>query len=215
MASKASDLSNYPDGQAKIGNEDRVKYLLSQWIEAPQIKVLWEKKNPFNKPIFESETLNRPDLLILHPEGDVAVETKYADSMSNVLDGIIQVLRYSQDKSIFYADGRVVVPNCYVLATQFSLKGHLFEFEKKEVPRTAGKDFAARMGELPLREYRYTHMALRLLWRFGEFHKKAYKWPWDVGIGFLLSSALNRPDDPIFKPLIQAKIDDQQFCREL
>jgi len=215
MASKALDLPSYTDKQNKIGNEERVKYLLSQWIETPKIKVFWEKKNPFDKPIFESETLDRPDLLILHPDGDVAVETKYADSMSNVLDGIIQVLRYSQDKSILYVDEREIIPTCYVLATQFSIKGHLFQFEKKEVPRSEGKDYAAGMGELPHHEYRYTHMALRLLWRFGEFHKKVYKWPWDIGIGFLLSSALNKPDDPIFKPLVQAKTGDQQFCREL
>jgi hypothetical protein len=193
--------------------EEQVKFLLSNWIGKG---VYWEKKNTYGMPVFGCDQAERPDLLVVCPSGDVAIEVKYADSMANVLDGVAQILRYAQDGGRYFIESNTaeIKPTCYILATQFSIKGHLFEFEKKEVPRSVGKDFAAKNGELPLHEFRYTHMALRTLWRFAEYERDVHGWQWNVGIGFLLSSLLNNPKD-IAAPLIQAKVNKQQFIRGL
>jgi len=69
------------------------------------------------------------------------------------------------------------------------------------------------MGEIPGSEYRFTFQALRSLWRFAEFERDVHGWNWNVGVGFLLSTVLNNPTEPVNAPLIQAKIDKQQFTR--
>lgn len=192
-------------------NEEKVKYLLAQWIERPGITVFWEKKNAFGKPIFDCNKAERPDLIVSHPSGDIAIEVKSAESMSNVIDGMGQILRYATCDFEFSHDGKPLKPICYVLATECSPIGKLFAFEKKFVPRSTGKDHAASMGQIPLKEYRYTHMALRTLWRFCDNEVKSHNWLWSKGMGFLLSNQLNSSTD--ISPLIQAKLAKTQYMR--
>jgi hypothetical protein len=194
---------------AKV-DEEKVKSFLSQWIQG---KIFWEKKNKYGYPTFQCDTAERPDMLILINEYPVAVEVKHATNSSNVLDGVAQTLRYARDDLRFYVDHREIRPKCYVLATQCSIKGHLFDFEKKKIPPSEGRDYAASMGEIPGSEYRFTFQALRSLWRFAEFERDVHGWNWNVGVGFLLSTVLNNPTEPVNAPLIQAKIDKQQFTR--
>jgi hypothetical protein len=191
--------------------EERAKYLLAQWIEQPGISVYWEKKNAFGKPVFECNKAERPDLIVKCPSGDIAIEVKSATSMSNVIDGTAQLLRYATGGLEYSCEGGKLNPICYVLATECSPMGKLFAFEKKFVPRSEGKNYAASRGEIPLAEYRYTHMALRMLWRFCENETKTHNWPWSKGMGFLLSNVLNNPND--ISPLIQAKLARTQYIR--
>jgi len=194
---------------AKV-DEEKVKAFLSNWIQG---KIFWEKKNNFGYPVFQCDTAERPDMLIINNGYPIAVEVKHAKSTGNVLDGVAQTLRYARDGLKFYVDHREIQPACYVLATQDSIRGCLFDFEKKTIPPSDGRDYAARMGEIPNTEYRYTFQALRSLWRFAEFERDVHGWNWNVGVGFLLSTALNNPEGPVFSPLIQAKIDKQQFIK--
>jgi len=194
---------------AKV-DEEKVKAFLSNWIQG---KIFWEKKNDYGYPVFQCDTAERPDMLILVNGFPVAVEVKHAVNSSNVLDGVAQVLRYARDGLTFYADHREIKPEAYVLATQHSIRGCLFDFEKKKIPSSEGRDYAARMGEIPNTEYRYTFQALRSLWRFAEYERDVHNWNWNVGVGFLLSTALNNPEGPVFSPLIQAKINKQQYIK--
>lgn len=194
---------------AKV-DEEKVKAFLSNWIQG---KIFWEKKNVYGYPVFQCDTAERPDMLILVNGFPVAVEVKHAVNSSNVLDGVAQVLRYARDGLTFYADHREIKPEAYVLATQHSIRGCLFDFEKKKIPSSEGRDYAARMGEIPNTEYRYTFQALRSLWRFAEYERDVHNWNWNVGVGFLLSTALNNPEGPVFSPLIQAKINKQQYIK--
>ena len=191
--------------------EEKVKYLLTQWIERPGITVYWEKKNAFGKPIFECNKAERPDLIVKHPSGDIAIEVKSANSMANVIDGMGQILRYATCDFEFSYDGKPLNPVCYVLATECSPMGKLFAFENKFVPRSEGKNWAASQGQIPLQEYRYTHMALRTLWRFCDNEVRSHDWIWSKGMGFLLSNQLNTKDD--ISPLIQAKLAKTQYIR--
>jgi hypothetical protein len=192
-------------------DEEKVKYLLTQWIERPGITVFWEKKNAFGKPVFECDRAERPDLIIRHPSGNIAIEVKSANSMANVIDGMGQLLRYATGNFQYSYEGEDLRPICYVLATECSPMGKLFSFEKKYVPRSAGKDYASQTGQIPLQEYRYTHMALRTLWRFCDNEVRSHNWIWSKGMGFLLSNQLNSPND--ISPLIQAKLARTQYLR--
>lgn len=198
---------------SRIRDEERIKYALSQWIQTPQVKVFWEKKNAFGMPIFECNQAERPDLIIQHPRGDIAVEVKSANSMANVIDGMGQILRYATSDIKFSFEGEELYPVCYVLATECSPMGKLFAFEKKSVPRSKGKIYAASRGEIPLNEFRYTHMALRILWRFCDNEVKSHNWNWLKGMGFLLSGVLNNPNN--ITPLIQAKLAKTQYVRSI
>jgi hypothetical protein len=192
-------------------DEEKVKYLLAQWIERPGIIVYWEKKNAFGKPVFECNKAERPDLIIKHPSGDIAVEVKSATSMANVIDGMGQLLRYAAGDFDFSYEGEELKPICYVLATECSPMGKLFAFEKKYVPRSEGKNYAASISQIPREEYRYTHMALRTLWRFCDNEVRSHDWIWSKGMGFLLSNQLNNPND--VSPMIQAKLAKTQYIR--
>lgn len=192
---------------AKV-DEEKVKFILSDWIKG---KIFWEKKNEYGYPTFQCDHLERPDILVIRDKFSIAIEVKHASNLSNVLDGSSQTLRYARDNLTFYADHEIVTPDAYVLATQYSIQGHLFNFEKKKVPPSEGRDYAARMGEIPLSEFRYTFMALRDLWRFAEYERDVHGWNWNVGVGFLLSNILNNNMD--ITPMIQAKIDKQQFIK--
>ena len=196
---------------AKI-DEEKVKQFLSQWLQG---KIFWEKKNRFEYPTFQCDTTERPDLLVLRGNDAIAIEVKNATSASNVLDGVTQTLRYARDDLTFYADHQIIIPDCYVLATQKSIDGHLFGFEQKKIPPSEGREYAAGRGEIPRSEYRYTFQALRSLWRFAEFEQKVHGWNWNVGVGFLLSTALNKPEGPIHTPMIQAKEGKLQFIRAI
>jgi len=191
--------------------EENAKFALAQWIESPNTTVLWEKKNAFGKPVFECNRAERPDLIIHSPRGDIAVEVKSATSMANVIDGMGQLLRYATGDLEFSYDGEKLNPVCYVLATECSPMGKLFAFEKKFVPRSEGKNYAAQQGQIPLNEYRYTHMALRTLWRFCDNEVRSHGWIWSRGMGFLLSGLLNSPND--ISPMIQAKLAKTQYIR--
>lgn len=194
---------------AKV-DEESVKRILTEWIGKD--RVFWEKKNKFGYPTFQCDQLERPDLLVLNGDYPIAIEVKYYNKASNVLDGVAQTLRYARSDNVFYANHQIIDPVCYVLATQHSLEGKLFGFENKKVPSTSGKTHAAQRGELPYTEYRYTFLALRTLWRFAEYERDVHGWTWDVGVGFLLSNVLN-PGNVISTPMIQAKIDKQQFIK--
>ncbi len=207
-----STNSHRSRGSSKF-DEERVKFLLAGWIEQPGIHVFWEKKNSFNKPVFECNKAERPDLIVEHPRGNIAIEVKSAMSMSNVIDGIGQLLRYATGDFEYSYGGRDLTPSCYVLATECSPQGKLFSFEKKFVPRSEGKIYAARMGQIPQQEYRYTHFALRIFWRFCDFEVKCHDWEWRPGMGFLLSDLLNSPNS--ISPLIQAKSGKTQFIQEI
>jgi hypothetical protein len=177
--------------------EEKVKNFLSIWLESNGCKVYWEKKNNFNKPIFNAKkdsggTCEKPDILVerFGSSGDpvyYALEVKDASSTSNVYDSFPQVLRYAEGDLDFSIDSSHVDVEGYFSANLYSMYGKLFSNDILNNPETFsdGRKAAILKGELPENEYMLTEEYLRLLWRMAKELKIENR------VGALLSTALN------------------------
>lgn len=182
--------------------EEETKYLISKWVEQFGCVVYWEKKNQYNYPVFKSKidgkgTVSKPDLLIQYQEKNYFCEAKSADHKSNIYDSLFQILKYTTTGYQHFVDGVEVIPDGYLVASEHSIKGHLFlpEFEQIISPKYyhEGRKVAIYNGELPAREYNMTEQYTRILWRGASLYKIQQK------IGILVSGALNNATpNPIF-----------------
>lgn len=189
--------------------EEIVKRDVSMWTTDFGIDVWWEKKNAYGYGVFSVPTgRKKPDLLIRWKDNIVLIEVKNAESCSNVYNSFFQLLGYYNNISTVTVDNKQFNVTGFVVATQYSIQGHLFPDEQITTYEsfTDGRKRAVREGCLPPAEYTLSEMFTRLLWRTKQ--KK------DVFIGALLSSALSFPSgDPV--PTILAKKNGKQFFEEV
>lgn len=195
----------------KIGitkyTEENTKESLSVWLEGYGCNIFWEKKNEYNRPVFNTQNLNggtceKPDLLVerAHVGGSpvyYVIEVKNGESDSNVYDSFPQLLRYAEGKLRFSIGETPISVSGYFVATQFSDRGRLFS---NDVPGDScafsnGRVGAIAKGELPRNEYIRTEQYIRLLWRMA---KQACS---ETRIGALLSNVLNGARIP--SPMLQ------------
>lgn len=178
-----------------VAPEDAAKHELTEWLQQDGLTVYWEKDNAFNYPTFRIENVReRPDLVIEGEDITVAVEMKDASSKSNVYDSLFQLHRYwrhySTDAHQYVAEGRPIDIDGFVVGTQYSLSGHLYENDVETILPAEnygdGRKRAIRIGELPSCEYNMTEQFIRLLWR-GAKRSDVSNTP---AIGALLSTAL-------------------------
>jgi len=177
-------------------NEDGVKHLLTSWLKTFDVEAYWEKKNKWNYPVFKSNTVSKPDLIIKKRYGSVvfAIEVKDANGGDmNILDSFTQISKYAKANTNYLIDGKDIKINGFLVATQNSLKGHLFNDEYIK-PADKGRLFAINRRQVPAREYDKTLNFIRLLWR----NSKAMDI--NVLIGALLSNQLN--NDNSIAPLL-------------
>jgi len=168
-----------------VVNEENVKHLLTSWLKTFNVDVFWEKKNRWNYPVFKSDDISKPDLIISKYGTSFAVEVKDANSGSmNILDSFTQILKYAKAGTRYYIPNKIVIPNGFLVATQNSIKGHLFNGENIK-PADNGRQFAINRQQVPKSEYDQTLNFIRLLWRNAKA-QEIY-----VPIGALLSNILN------------------------
>ena len=166
-------------------NEENVKHLLTSWLNTFNVDVLWEKKNKWNYPVFKSDSISKPDLIISKYSMSFAVEVKDADSGSmNILDSFTQILKYARTGSPYYIPNKEIIPTGFLVATQNSINGHLFNGEGIK-PVDKGRQFAIDRQQVPKSEYEQTLNFVRLLWR------NAKAQDIDIPTGALLSNILN------------------------
>ncbi len=191
----------------KILDEESVKRLLTEWLEAfGGCRVLWEKKNSINKPIFAVKhgtlkTNEKPDILIItNDEKYYLCEVKDGRKKSNVYDSFPQILKYASGNFEYSIKGKVIKPDGFLVATQESTRGHLFSSicDAKIEHLSDGRKCAIERGELPQEEYCMTEEYTRLLWRMSE----------NIGIDDLKIGVLLCNIDRI--PMFQYKIGKQQ-----
>lgn len=190
-------------------DEDVVKRQLSIWLASYKCEVYWEKKNQYKYPIFKAVnanggTANKPDLLILRNGRCYLCEVKNGNSVSNVCDSLPQILMYSKSDNHYMINGKEIKPDGYLVATQYSIHGHLFPpfVDVIRPPETMGdgRISAIKRGELPKHEHVVTEVYTRLLWRLGSESSEP--------IGVLLSDILN--NDFSISPMYQYKHGKQQ-----
>jgi hypothetical protein len=168
-------------------NEENVKYLLSSWLHIFGVQAYWEKKNRWNYPLFLKDGANKPDLLIKNKTNNriFVIEVKDADGGNmNVNNSFTQICSYAKDDEQYYIDSETIHPCGYLVATQNSLKGYLFNNETIRPPGE-GRKFSIMRGQTPIIEYNDTFQFIRLLWR----NAKAMEI--NLPTGILISNVVN------------------------
>lgn len=170
-------------------SEENVKRALSVWLEQFNCGVAWEKKNKYNYPVFKCDSKEMPDILITHGGHTYMCEVKKGDSKSNVYDSLFQILRYATKGSTYTINGMEIKPDGFLVATEHSIKGHLFDDSVESLLDASrfheGRNIAIYKGELPAIEYNMTEQYTRILWR-GAMHYKI-----NTMVGVLLCNVLN------------------------
>lgn len=171
--------------------EEKVEIILFNWLRPFVDEIYFNRKNFISAPIFKTKGNNRqiPDLIIKTKQGFyLAVEVKPYRPSKLVKQGHTQLLeRYWKDyclnKTDYYIDDKIIYIDKFLLATDNSLQGYLFNKETiidniencnehikmciekyKIIPRYEGnrtKDSVRIMWD-SLREYRKSNELLRL-----------------------------------------------------
>jgi hypothetical protein len=174
--------------------EEQVKRALTVWLNQFNCKVYWEKKNEYGYDVFKAKkngkgTVEKPDLLIVRGNNSYICETKPSIHKSNIYDSLFQILKYCTCEYEYFLDGNQIYPGGACVATEHSVKGHLFDpvFESV-IPYSSfgdGRKNAVVQGTHPEYEYNMTEQYTRILWR------GAKKYGIDLKVGTLLSNVLN------------------------
>jgi hypothetical protein len=145
-----------------------VKKQLCGWVEPFGIEVFWEHRSPpLGYKVFKTGYKKTPDLLFRFGNEAVLVEVKSAAHHSNVYNAFFQILGYRNDIETVTIGTEIVAVTGFVVATQYSIYGHLFHHDILSPYRqfTTGRQQQADNDILPRNEYALTEMFTRLLWR--------------------------------------------------
>jgi len=187
--------------------EEDAKDSLSIWLENHGCNVFWEKKNNYNRPVFntknlDSGTCEKPDLLVERVRVDgsyvyYVIEAKNGESNGNIYDSFPQLLRYAEGKLLFFIGETQINVSGYFVATQFSERGRLFSIDRQgdSCAYSDGRRRDIALGNIPRTEYILTEQYIRLLWRMAKQTGR------ETRIGALLSNVLNgaRISSPMFQ----------------
>lgn len=171
-------------------------------IDAENLIIDWLKNNGFsvytNRTSINLHTTlkfttkglsNKPDLIFYsNSHGWIAVEIKPAYSRRSLGDGkkIINYWEdYTQGRTKYYIDFKEIQIDYFVIATGYSINGHLkadeIEVDYQDYPRH------------PAMEFTHSKEYVRSIWdSFREKKRRAEIPPDSAGWGALLSTALNR-----------------------
>jgi len=194
----------------EIENEKDTMLVLSNWMSHFNIDVWWNQKNE-HYPVFHTKGRKRSDLLIKSNNNYYVIECKNANHKKNIYDSFFQLLDYSIDTTVYLINKKPVITSGFLLATEHSINGHLFD-PKYDVLMTMedfgeGRRFAVNKGEIPKTEYSMTEAICRMLWR------GIYKYNIEYPIGVLLSNKLN--DEHSANPLLLIKHGKYQYMQVL
>ena len=190
-----------------IAPEVRTKRTLSKWFCEHGAKVWWEGDNSFDYPTFDaSGKQSQPDLVVANSERirDTAtvLEVKTGADSAAVYDGVIQTYRYWRDyargeQQYEIANGIVLEPETFAIATKYSLEGRLFD-SNSDMLRSEygdGRQYAAKNGWLPMQEYNRSEamrcILIRLVRDLTPNNTKEHKQTSLPGIGAVYSSVLD------------------------
>lgn len=187
-------------------NEDDTIRQLSIWYKSYGWKVLQNKKNDNNNPLFHvtGESTKKPDIIGITPFGyKIAQEIKTGEDSLPLRQGskLIQYFtNYHDEKTIYLNEDRKPIKiNCFVIATSYSPEGYL---KKNETIRQSSQRHynSYLAGRNPKEEYGESFELIRgSIWEpfkappvgLGYYKKYADK---DTGIGAVLSTILDGDD---------------------
>ena len=146
--------------------EEQGKIILTSWLNEYNIQVYWEHQNQYKYPTFKTKgtTREKPDLLLQSPSSKqwVAIEVKpVMGSEIRKAKKIIHYLEQAEKKETkYFVDNKEVHPTIFLVATENSKHGYLFEKETHYKTLSATK---AELWGVPQTEYNRTHDFYRTL----------------------------------------------------
>ncbi len=159
--------------------ESRVELILWDWLTTKSRyveEIYFNRKNELNWKTFRIEgNQKKPDFVVKFNRGYgiqyIAIEIKMATTAKSVLDAgkiLDYYENYYLNKTRYFIKDKEIKINHFVIATQNSLKGHLFNYEKEILSNSCGKDkwrkTNSKLGLEPLYEYKETSGFQRFLW---------------------------------------------------
>lgn len=184
--------------------EEEAEIILWDWLKIKSKpnsveEIYFNRKNKVNAPTFQTSGINKkPDVLIKFNRGFgneyIAVEIKNALTSKSVLDAgkiLDYYENYLLNKTKYLIDKREIKINHFVIATQNSIKGHLFKFEDKIISNCNNEDqwrkTNAKYHLEPQYEYNETSRFQRNLWnQFARLRKK-YNIKECASVGIIIS----------------------------
>jgi len=155
-------------------DEVKVKVTLSAWLE-PYFEVYWDRDEGQDYPTFTTKGVNRkPDLFLRSRKNpqwfQTLIEVKKADDSRGIKTGskiIDYYNNYTQGKTQYFIEEEKLRPKYFLLGTQKSINGHLYERELFAPPPTPGgeREKATEMHLIPKLEYQRTFDLVRTLWK--------------------------------------------------
>jgi len=139
---------------------------LADWLEKYNWKIYYNQKNEDNRPVFHANTNSKPDLFVSKADINVLVEVKPGNKHQDILDGYQQILEYAGEYHIGRTkykkeDKENIRIDAFVLATQYSLSGFLYNDEQEtDWMSNTWIEKNRNIVEKPI-----THSVTRLLWR--------------------------------------------------
>lgn len=181
--------------------EERVEIILSEWFTDFKIPFWFNRfsKSLKNDNIFYTKGLmEKPDLVIFSDKypinGYIAIEVKTSNNSKDIYDSskILKYLKnYNEGKTKYFINNKEIKIKLFIVATENSIEGKLFNEIEKETPDINSKwhKILLETKNEPLFEFSKTKHYLRQLWAtWRQIIKRNNN---EVGCGILLSSALN------------------------
>jgi hypothetical protein len=207
-------MSNYQGSLADHGGgvdhddpnpEDEINKRLTDWLiredETNEIDVYWDRRKSYNSGSFDITTRRRPDLLVDGKENCFAVEVKRGGDTAKLYKALRQVYQYWLDietgEAEYTVNGNPKDVEAVLIATQYSVSGHLFEDVHNLDPRRSGRkrpegDDDVRGIHYPTVEHSGSQVYVRSLYQLGpKDWAERYDENPSTGIGALYSSALD------------------------
>ncbi len=160
--------------------EEGVEIIIQNWLRTKSktvIEIYFNRKNKINAPLFQTSGMNKkPDFVIKIDRGYgmeyIALEIKNATSPRSVLDSgkiLDYYENYYLNKTKYLIDQQEIKINHFAVATQNSLKGHLFNWEKEiennvDHQNDVWRKISAKYKLEPEYEYKETSRFQRTLW---------------------------------------------------
>jgi hypothetical protein len=156
--------------------EDDVKLRLTRWFEQNGCDVYWDEDKPFGRPTFSSDTGGREiaDLLVVGEWDVFVIEVKDGrQGGGTVRDGTEQLLRqywldWAERRTTdrYRTGGGAFCPDVFLIATQFSADGSLFERgrDKLHAKHSAVRDNVSHVPYRPDWEYVGAEIHIRDRW---------------------------------------------------
>lgn len=179
--------------------EVKTEIMLSSWLQTNNIPVWYNRKikELNNQNIFkvQGESRKKPDMVIyskiLNKYGAIEIKpTTFDKTIYSAAKIITTYLKeYKENKIKYYIEGKEININFFIIATKFSIDGHLFESEDKSYPNDEGWHYILQKTKNePPYEYNKSKQFLRQLW---DEWRRNNRGKFEPGIGILLSSCLD------------------------